>query len=649
MDAHFHTSLQQLRLRLDLMNSRTAAILNKSHQHSEKVTESSSQLGQSTSVMESNAQQIKHIGATVGALARQQQDRFQKLELQLNLLSDKLDNHALTDPRFTPSESPTSSVHKESKSYFDSPFEESFTMPRQTLSATVADIGGYFYPNYVQYSNSNQQCISDVLTFVGRVNRTLRTKAINNIEVFLRGSALRWFHIGLRIDGSHIFDHENGEFNIAKFCQSLTQLFGAPESSRPDTDEEATHLASSSMRSMFIDDYAFPALENARQHGIDFNFDIVLKKAIKRYNQSFTSIILDPDILKDKDLLEMLVSLRRSEFDQTLDKVLAQMRQRLDGAKSAKVPIENTQKAGASGHEAQQDSMSAIVNEYHRNGTPPISKPDDVRYSDSPNFETHEMLERSKPEVVKSSEVATKRYPPAPSAVSAPATPILPSRIPAKPWSFVPRIGSSHDQLQDIATMDSDEDYRSIPAPPRVAKKFGLQPGRQPTQQQLSQMQQQMHMQKMAQQQQKIPQRDGVVQTGDYPKSLLHQRSSELAAPEYPDCNSLTLEKRGRADVLDSATDDILAAIHDQQRVASPTNPHLFYQSGCAAVMESMERNMTRLEPGALNEQDWTNYAQMLEDHAAALAKESTREAEIPPRLAFANNRPSWLWREHER
>jgi hypothetical protein len=37
--------------------------------------------------------------------------------------------------------------------------------------ATVADVGGYFYPKFDQYGESNQQYISDVSTFVGRVNR----------------------------------------------------------------------------------------------------------------------------------------------------------------------------------------------------------------------------------------------------------------------------------------------------------------------------------------------------------------------------------------------------------------------------------------------------------------------------------------------
>ena len=162
----FHTSLQQLRLQLDLMNKRTASVLNKSHQHSDKVTHDSSQVGLPPAIM-------ADIGATVGALARQQEDRFQRLEHQLNLLSDKLDDLDLTGPQFTPPESSTLSIHENAEPFFNLPFGKSFNMPRQPLDmppATAADLGGYFYPNCIQRSHSDQQYISDASTFVGRVN-----------------------------------------------------------------------------------------------------------------------------------------------------------------------------------------------------------------------------------------------------------------------------------------------------------------------------------------------------------------------------------------------------------------------------------------------------------------------------------------------
>ncbi|KAG9513368.1 hypothetical protein KCV07_g8868, partial [Aureobasidium melanogenum] len=389
----FHSSLQQLRLQLDFMNKRTASILNKSHQHPNKVTHNSSQVGHFPPViMAENAQQIKHIGTTLGALASQQEDRFQKLEHQLNLLSDKLDDLALNHPRFTPPESFTSSMHEEPEPCFHQSFAKSFNTPRRPLDmphATAADLGGYFYPNHIHYSHSDEQYISNASTFVGRVNRTLCTKSITNIEIFLRGSALRWFHIGLRIDGSHTFDDENGEMDIAKFCQSLILLFGMPESSRPGVDIEALHLTSAFMRSVILDDYIFPVLETARQQGTLANLEVIMSKAIKRYNQSSLPITLNPDIIENKDLLDMLVCLRRSEFDQQLDKILSQKRRHLDTTVSAKIPSENTKKAGLTHKDLRQYSVSLPVNETHRQGPPltrtgvtgkpPVAKSDDVR------------------------------------------------------------------------------------------------------------------------------------------------------------------------------------------------------------------------------------------------------------------------------
>lgn len=509
----FHTSLQQLRLQLDLMNKRTASILDKSHQHPNSVTHNSSQVGQLTSAMADNAQQIKHIGATVGALARQQQDRLETLEHQLNLLSDKLDDLALTNPQFTPSESSASSVHENAEKYLNLPSDQSFYIPRQIhgiSSATVADVGGYFYPNYAHYNHSNQHYISDALTFVGRVNRTLRTKSINNIEIFLRGSALRWFHIGLGIDGSHIFDCESGEMNIAKFCQSLILLFGVPKSSRPESDKEAANLASSSMRSIILEDFAFPALESARQQGADPDFDVVLSKVIKRYNRSSTPFTMDFNNLKNKDLLEMLVSLRCNEFDQQIAIALAQKRQCFDGTTSAKVPAESIKKAGATGHEVQQDSVSVTVNEQRRLDSAGASSgktealknqimqaqgkdcilrnhleeaavaKTHIHEPNPPNLTTLKMLERSKPKVVESIEGRTEPYPPAPIAESWPTTPTVPYRLPASPLNPAPRTREFRDQLQQLATIYPDEVDHSTSMSPAMAKKSGLQLDRQP-------------------------------------------------------------------------------------------------------------------------------------------------------------------------
>lgn len=481
----FHISLQQLRQQLDLMNKRTASTLDNFHQHSNKVTHNSTQVGHFPSViMADYAQQIKHIGATVGALASQQEDRFQKLEHQLNLLSDKLDHLALNHHRFTPPESSTSPVHEDAESCFDPPFGKSFNTPRQPLDmphATVADLGGYFYPNRNKYSHTDQQYISDASTFVGRVNRTLCTKSITNIEIFLRGSALRWFHIGLRIDGSHIFDGENGEMNMAKFCQSLILLFGFPDCSRPESDVEALHLKPAFMRSVILEDYAFPALEHARRQGTVSDFEPALSRAIERYNQSSTPITMNPDIAKNKDLLNALVCLRRSELDQKLDKMLARKRQRFVDATSANAPIENTIKAGSTRNELQhklEESINHIMQAQDKDCT--VKPPAERAAVAKAGMKTPISTKLEDPEVAKLIGIATEPYPSGPTAESCPTTPILPCQVSASSLDGAPQRRSFREQLQGIATMGSDEIDHSMPVSPEMAKKFGLQPGRQP-------------------------------------------------------------------------------------------------------------------------------------------------------------------------
>ncbi|KAH0327991.1 hypothetical protein KCU74_g6347, partial [Aureobasidium melanogenum] len=726
----FHTSLQQLRQQLDFMNKRTALALDNFHHHSNKVTHNPTQVGHFPSViMADYAQQIKHIGATVGALASQQEDRFQKLEHQLTLLSDKLDHLALNHPRFTPPESSTSSVHEDAECCFDPPFGKSFNTPRQPLDmphATVADLGGYFYPNRHKYSHTDQQYISDASTFVGRVNRTLCTKSITNIEIFLRGSALRWFHIGLRIDGSHVFDGENGEMNMAKFCQSLILLFGFPDCSRPESDVEALHLKPAFMRSVILEDYAFPALEHARRQGTVSDFELALRRAIERYNRSSTSITVNPDIAKNKDLLNALACLRRSEFDQRLDKMLARKRQRFDNATSANAPGENAIKAGSTGNELRHkvaNSRNQIMQAQNRDCT--VKTPAEGAAVAKAGIETPISTRLEDPKVSKLIGIATEPYPPGSTTESCPTTPILPCQVSASFLNGAPQMRSFREQLQGIATMGSDEVDHSLPVSPETAKKFGLQPGRQLTQQQRFQMKQQMLMQQTAQSHQNAMKEEKAIHTDDYPRNISHQRSSVLAMckrPEYsqPDEISRTHEhdftsssnsgsksrlvahqqalmeqfmtfpdedlqqseettnkfpeqmsqylqhkaaheaKKQNGEIIQDKPrtskqeeTDLqqrkrkLLALADRanrvyQREEPHINPHLYYESGCAAMKESMEQNMTRLELGPINDQNSTSYAQMLEDHAATVAEENIHKVELPSRLAFTSGKPIW-------
>ncbi|KAI4726346.1 hypothetical protein E4T49_05871 [Aureobasidium sp. EXF-10728] len=465
MDNHFHTSLHELKLQLDLMNTRTASILNKSHQHSNNVTNNSSQVGHFSSVMADNAQQIKHIGATVGTLARQQEDCYQTMMHQLDALSDKLDN--LADHQFTPPESPGSSVSS-----------ESCDMPRQSLDmppATVADIGGYFYPNRGQSSHSDQQYISDASIFVGRVNRTRRTKSIANLEIFLRGSALRWFHINLRIDGSHTFD-SHGELDIERFCDSLILLFGVPKSLTSASHNKSVHLMPAWMRSVIVEDYAFPALEYARQQdtlgSLTAGMRVALSKAVELYNKSLRSEAVNSDILNSGDLLDILVRLRRSEYQQKLDKIGSQQRQLLgDDTAIAKALDEEISKLKDFKNRVKQvqDRDPMATNRADKAAI-------DDRATTQPSAST-------------------------PTVESCPPTPTAPCQPASGTLSFAPQTTDRREELHKPTTVLSDMVGTRMPVPPDVAKKFGFRPGREPAQKQDAQSQHPPE-----QQQQQIPQ-----------------------------------------------------------------------------------------------------------------------------------------------
>ncbi|KAI4720376.1 hypothetical protein E4T48_03376 [Aureobasidium sp. EXF-10727] len=480
MDNYFHTSLHELKLQLDLMNTRTASILNKSHQHSNNVTNNSSQVGHFSSDMADNAQQIKHIGATVGALARHQEDCYQTMMHQLDALSDKLDN--LTDHQFTPPESSGSSVSS-----------ESCDMPRQSLDmppATVADIGGYFYPHRGQSSHSDQQYISDASIFVGRVNRTRRTKSITNLEIFLRGSALRWFHINLRVDGSHTFD-SHGELDIDRFCDSLILLFGVPKSLTSASHNKSVHLRPAWMRSVIVEDYVFPALEYARQQdtlgSLTAGMGVALSKAVELYNKSLRSQAMDPDILNSGDLLDILVRLRRSEYQQKLDRIGSQQRQLLD----------------------DDTAITKALDEE-------ISKLKDFKNRVEQVQDRDPMAKSRADKAAIDDKATTKSSAPAPTVESCLPTPTAPCQPASGTLSFAPQTTDRREELHKPATVLSDIVGPRTPVSPDMAKKFGLKTGREPSQKQDARSQQTQQ-----QQQQQIPQAPSDFPLGPQAKAFL--------------------------------------------------------------------------------------------------------------------------------
>jgi len=442
MDDHFHSSLRELRLQLDLMNSRTASILNKPRQQSNMLTRDSSEIDSSSSAMADNMQQIRHIGATVGTLAKNQEDRFQALEHQLDVLSNKLDDLALDNPQFTPPESPSDSDSASSHSDAASISSQHSTMPHSTqpnkAPATVADIGGYLYPNYVQSDQSDQKFITDASSFVGRVNRVLRTKSITNIEIFLRGSALRWFHIGLKTDGTHVFDDDKDDFDVVHFCESLVLLFGIPGRLVADVSNVTSPLTSSWMRSVIVEDYIFPALESMRPQEYLFDKDsgatVAVRKALSLYNQSFKPPTVSPeithytgypDIINDEDLLNVLSEIRFNELEQKFIRIRSEDCQAVTGAASTKVSSGATQRKFLSSRQIQQDSVPAVVSGF--NGKPLTSTMAGLH--DKAKVQTKssllETLQGVEIEGADSAADAVEIYPPAPFAESCPTTPIV--------------------------------------------------------------------------------------------------------------------------------------------------------------------------------------------------------------------------------
>lgn len=471
MDDHFHSSHKELRLQLDLMNSRTASILNKPGQQSNMLTPDSSRVDFSPSVTVDNMQQIKHIGATVGTLAKHQEDRFQALERQLNALSNKLDDLVLGNPQFTPPESPSESASVSSRSDTASISSQNPSMPCSPSSdmppATVADVGGYFYPDYVQRGRSDQQFITDASSFVGRVYRVLRTKSIPNIEIFLRGSALRWFHLGLRTDGTHLFDMFSGDFSLINFCDSLISLFGVPESSASAANIKTLPLTPSWMRSVIIEDYIFPALEYVRPqenlYDVDSGASVAVSKALALYNQSSKPCTVSPEIydctadaqIQDMcDLQSTLRDIRCSELEQKLNRLRSRESQIGIDAVSAELGIEGSKKKSLSSSEVEQDSMPAAVSSFNgKTSTSTLAGMYD-RPEAQPKSCSLGMPDGVEFEGADSLASAVESYPPAPTAESCATTPIA-SCQPLSAFDIPFQEGERSIQIGDKASTDA--------------------------------------------------------------------------------------------------------------------------------------------------------------------------------------------------
>ncbi|THZ11548.1 hypothetical protein D6C91_09203 [Aureobasidium pullulans] len=349
-DDHFYSSLQELKHQLDLMNKRTALFL---QQHSLQ-NPSPNMSPQETSLlypsifdrhpvdkpqilpMQQFDQKLHALEVQQKAMAEDLADRFTDMENELDSLSEQVNQMHSGKSQFTPPESPTPSTSPASPtpsitptsptpstlSVQDTLNPNASPLDTSTMSrppATVADLGGYFYPNRHHATPGDMQYISDASIFVGRVNRALRTKSIQNLESYLKGSALRWFHIGLSLDGSHSYDDDKGQMDLTKFCESLIYLFGIPGFVAEESHEQARYLIMASMRSNILEEYAFPALEALRRQTTlgqpDVDANAALRKAVLKYNKDHPMLSVDLDMLSGQDVLVDLARLRQQEFD----------------------------------------------------------------------------------------------------------------------------------------------------------------------------------------------------------------------------------------------------------------------------------------------------------------------------------------------
>ncbi|THX46170.1 hypothetical protein D6D06_10204 [Aureobasidium pullulans] len=349
-DDHFYSSLQELKHQLDLMNKRTALFL---QQHSLQNPSPNMSRSETSLLcpcifdrrpvdkpqivpMQKFDQELHALEVQQKAMAEDLADRFTDMENELDSLFEQVNQMHSGKPQFTPPESPTPSTSPASPTPSISPtFPTPSTLSvhdtlnpgaspldTSTMSrppATVADLGGYFYPNRHHATPGDMQYISDASIFVGRVNRALRTKSIQNLESYLKGSALRWFHIGLSLDGSHSYDDDKGQMDLTKFCESLIYLFGIPGFVAEESHEQARYLIMASMRSNILEEYAFPALEALRRQTTlgqpDVDANAALRKAVLKYNKDHPMLSVDLDILSGQDVLVDLARLRQQEFD----------------------------------------------------------------------------------------------------------------------------------------------------------------------------------------------------------------------------------------------------------------------------------------------------------------------------------------------
>lgn len=338
-EERFYTSLSQLKTQLEAMNRRTASLLDHHNQRTEVgIISGQAQRQSFLKVPEHlqlpNGPVFWQLFQSLRSDVRDLDARIERVEDRVESLSDRLDQ--LDRCQFTPSQS-SSSTRKEfmaSRDVFDESVSSLHTVPQtgqgsramyptetHKLVAAIEDVG-CFDPEIAMEAETSMYShhlrTSDVIVFVAKLKRASRTKQIVNVEQFLRGSALRLYRIGFGIDGTNVFDSEDGHCNVEQLAAALILVFGRHAEASGLMDAKKHTLTDTLEGSRLIQDYAFSMLELGR-HLPDCSPEQARRATFLKIQSSlqasYPGVFGVQSLKKVKTLQELLVHLHRLEHD----------------------------------------------------------------------------------------------------------------------------------------------------------------------------------------------------------------------------------------------------------------------------------------------------------------------------------------------
>lgn len=278
-DGTFTSSLQMLRQQLDAMNLRTAGTLFRNQQdetphYQQAAMPISMPLpAPSAGLQPPNGPAFWQLYRSLRTDLRSLEARVENLEDSFERMTDRLDT--LEPIRLTPPESPAADPNvrfpcTNPPPPVTAPIGNSFGTAQPVYSArfpiethvTVVDVG-YFDPSPPGPNcyHDGHVTTDDVVTFISKLRRVARTKRIIDIESFLKGSALRLYRMGYNLDGTNIYELENGTLDLDAFEAVLVAMYQPLSSPLQDQTYTDDNLRAGDS---LVDDYALPILSQAR-------------------------------------------------------------------------------------------------------------------------------------------------------------------------------------------------------------------------------------------------------------------------------------------------------------------------------------------------------------------------------------------------